>query len=60
MIFSHGFVYVRKASGLAAKDDETQVNTLIYSMGDKADEILRSFPLSEENNLTNTSSRGGM
>ena len=39
----------RKASGLEAKPDETQVNTLIYSMGDEADDILRSFTLTEEN-----------
>ena len=27
---------------------ESQVNTLIYSMGDKADDILQSFTLSDE------------
>ena len=42
------FERFRIASGLASKDDETQVNTLIYSMGDEADDILRSFSLSEE------------
>ena len=36
------------ASGLSAKDDEAQVNTLIYAMGDEADNILRSFSLSAE------------
>lgn len=36
-----------KASGLDAKDEESQVNTLIYAMGDTADDILRSFGLSE-------------
>ena len=35
------------ASGLSAKDDEMQVNTLIYAMGDEGDDILRSFDLSE-------------
>ena len=30
------------------KDEETQVNTLLYSMGDEADDILRSFRLSAE------------
>ena len=42
------FERFRKASGLAEKDEETQVNTLVYSMGDEADDILRSFRLSEE------------
>ena len=36
------------ASGLSAKDDKAQVNTLIYAMGDEADDILRSFNLSED------------
>ena len=36
------------ASGLDAKDDEAQVNTLVYSMGDDADDILRSFQLSAD------------
>ena len=31
-------------SGLTAGNEEMQVNTLIYCMGDKADNILRSFP----------------
>ena len=39
----------RKASGLDAKDEEAQVNTLVYSMGDEADDVLRSFTLSDEN-----------
>ena len=38
----------RVASGLAQKDDEVQVSTLIYAMGDQADDILRSFALPEE------------
>ena len=42
------FERFRVASGLALKDGEVQVNTLIYSMGDQADDILRSFALSEE------------
>jgi len=36
------------ASGLSTQDDEAQVNTLIYSMGDEADDILRSLALSAE------------
>ena len=42
------FERFRKASGLNAKDEEAQVNTLVYSMGDDADDILRSFRLSED------------
>ena len=41
------FERFRKASGLTDKDEEAQVNTLIYTMGDDADDILRSFRLSE-------------
>jgi len=40
------FERFRKASGLETKE-EAQVNTLIYTMGDKGDDILRSFSLSE-------------
>lgn len=42
------FERFKKASGLDAKPEEAQVNTLIYSMGDEADEILHSFSLSED------------
>ena len=42
------FERFRIASGLKEKDEETQVNTLLYSMGDEADDILRSFRLSAE------------
>ena len=35
-----------KVSGLKEKDEEVQVNTLIYAMGDDADDILRSSRLS--------------
>ena len=31
--------------------EESQVNTLIYTMGDKADDILFSFRLSKEDQL---------
>ena len=37
----------RSASGLPTKGAEVQVNTLIYSMWDKADNILKSFGLTE-------------
>ena len=40
------FERFQKASGLEEKDEEVQVNTLIYTMGDDADDILHSFPLS--------------
>ena len=42
------FEQFRKASGLNEKYEKAQVNTLLYSMGDEADDILRSFRLSEE------------
>ena len=42
------FERFRVASGLAQRDEEVQVSTLIYAMGDQADDILRSFALSEE------------
>ena len=37
-----------QASGIADQSYESQVNSLIYAMGDKADDILRSFPLLAE------------
>lgn len=42
------FERFRVAAGLAEKGEEAQVNTLLYSMGDDADDILRSFQLSTE------------
>ena len=42
------FERFRKASGLSENDEEAQVNTLLYSMGGEADEILRSFRISVE------------
>ena len=42
------FEHFRQASGLETKGQESQVNTLIYTMGDKADDILSSFGLSED------------
>ena len=38
----------RRSSGLAEKSQPDQVNTLIYSMGNQAEDILLSFRLSEE------------
>ena len=46
--WSRRFERFRKASPLDSKDEEVQVNTLLYSMGDEADDILRSFKLSAE------------
>ena len=42
------FERFRNASGIAEKSEESQIDTLIYSMGDKADDILQSSNLSEE------------
>jgi len=46
--WSRRFERFRQASGLTAKDQESQVNTLVYAMGDEADDILCSMGLSEE------------
>ena len=37
----------RQASDLTLKSKETQVNTLIYSIGEEANSILYSFGLSD-------------
>ena len=42
------FERFRKALGLADNDEESQANTLVYAMGDEADDILRSFGLSAD------------
>ena len=42
------FERFRQASGLSEKGEATQISTLIYSMGDEADDILRSCTLTEE------------
>ena len=47
--WSRRFERFRIASGLTLREDEVQVSTLIYAMGDQADDILHSFALSEEN-----------
>lgn len=47
----------RCASDLAEKAEESQVHTLIYSMGDTADNILTSFELSEEDRKKYTTVR---
>ena len=45
------FKHFHKALGLADKDAETQVDTLIYRLGNEADDILWSFSLLEEDML---------
>ena len=43
--WSRRFERFRKASGLVKEEEESQINTLIYAMGDQADDILNSFNL---------------
>ena len=45
--WSRQFERFRIASGLSKESEESQVNALIYSMGDTADDLLLSFDLSE-------------
>ena len=45
--WSRRFEHFRSASGLKDKDEETQVHTLVYCMGDEADDLLSSFGLSD-------------
>ena len=42
------FERYRVASGLAEKDDKMQVNRLLYLVGEKGENVLASFGLSEE------------
>ena len=42
------FERFRQASGLSEKAEASQVNALIYTTGDDADDILSSLDLSEE------------
>lgn len=42
------FERFRIASGLISKDEKEQVNMLVYTMGEKADDIFVSFKLSEK------------
>ena len=42
----------RQASGLSIKSEADQVNTLMYSMGDEADDILTSLSLNEQDSAT--------
>ena len=42
------FKCFRIASGQKSKTDEEQISTLIYSLGDKAEDLLQSFKMSAE------------
>ena len=42
------FERFRHASGLTKEDEVSQIHTLIYTMGDEAEDILSSFRLTEE------------
>ena len=42
------FERFKHTSGLVEKSEESQINTLIYTMGSKADDIFQSFNLSTE------------
>jgi len=42
------FECFHQATGLVSKPDEMQINTHIYFMGDKAEDILKLFALSDE------------
>ena len=46
------FERFRNASGLAEKEQPTQIHTLVYTMGDEAEDILTSFRLTEEQGKT--------
>ena len=45
--WSHRFERFTTASGLSKEGEESQVNALIYFIGDTADDLLLSFDLSE-------------
>ena len=48
------FECYRIAAGLDEKDDKFQINTMAYAMGGNANEILKSFHLSERSLIYNT------
>ena len=45
--WSRRFERFRQANELAKEEETSQINTLIYAMGDQADDILISFKLTE-------------
>ena len=48
------FQRFHQASGLTDKSSENQVNTLVYTMGDAADDILSYFSLTDDEKGTMT------
>ena len=52
------FERFRQASGLHTKSPSNQVNALIYCMGDQADDILKSFALTEEEQIAYDTVKG--
>ena len=44
--WSPRFERFRHASGLTKEEEESQINTLIYAMGDQANDIFNSLKLS--------------
>ena len=46
--WSKQFKNYRQASGLTERDETSQVRTIIYTMGDEAEDILILFRLTEE------------
>ena len=42
------FERIRQSSELSGKSEENQISTLIYSMGDGADDIYQSFRFTDE------------
>lgn len=52
------FERFRQASDLVSKSEEVQVSTLVYSMGDKAEDLLQSFNLTEDDSKKYLTVRG--
>ena len=46
------FECYRIAAGLDAKEEKVQINTLVYAMGGNANEIFKSFQLTEEDQVS--------
>ena len=40
-----------RIAGLEAKEEKVQINTLVYAMGGNANEIFKSFQLTEEDQV---------
>ena len=51
------FECYRIAAGLDAKEEKVQINTLIYAMGGNANKIVKSFQLTEEDQVYETVKR---